>query len=339
MRRFFSCRVETKSVPVFGSITVLSASSTVCSLRGMWRRRGCRKRNRRVYRLHPSGAPTGESAPGTAGDAAVCAASSRWVSCRDIEPGQLPAAGMRHLESLPGPRAGRILPAATARERRDRDTMSRQIFVTTALPYANAPFHIGHMMEYIQADIWVRFQRMQGHAVHFVCADDAHGAPIMIAAEKVGKTPQQFVAEIAAGRKPLPGRLPHRLRQLALDRRARRTTQLAQDIYCALRREGPDLRTHDRAVLRPGQGDVPARPLHQGRMPALRRQGPVRRLLRGLRRGLLADRAEEPVFGAAAAPRRCSRAARITSSCSVRAAASTSCSSGRTSRAGCSPRC
>jgi methionyl-tRNA synthetase len=77
----------------------------------------------------------------------------------------------------------------------------RRLFVTTALPYANGNFHIGHMMEYIQADIWVRFQRMQGHEVHFVCADDAHGAPIMIAAENAGKTPQQFVADIAAGRK------------------------------------------------------------------------------------------------------------------------------------------
>ena len=76
----------------------------------------------------------------------------------------------------------------------------RRLFVTTALPYANGNFHIGHMMEYIQADIWVRFQRMQGHAVNFVCADDTHGAPIMIAAEKSGKTPQQFVADIAAGR-------------------------------------------------------------------------------------------------------------------------------------------
>lgn len=78
----------------------------------------------------------------------------------------------------------------------------RRLFVTTALPYANGNFHIGHIMEYIQADIWVRFQRMQGHAVNFVGADDAHGAPIMIAAEKAGKTPQQFVADIAAGRKP-----------------------------------------------------------------------------------------------------------------------------------------
>ena len=83
--------------------------------------------------------------------------------------------------------------------------MTRKLFVTTALPYANAAFHIGHMMEYIQADIWVRFQRMQrdGDAkreVHFVCADDTHGTPIMIAAEKEGITPQQFVAKIAAGR-------------------------------------------------------------------------------------------------------------------------------------------
>ncbi len=78
--------------------------------------------------------------------------------------------------------------------------MTRKLFVTTALPYANAAFHIGHMMEYIQADTWVRFQRMRGHEVNFVCADDAHGAPIMIAAEKAGLTPQDFVAQIAAGR-------------------------------------------------------------------------------------------------------------------------------------------
>ena len=80
--------------------------------------------------------------------------------------------------------------------------MKRTLFVTTALPYANGPLHIGHVMEYIQADIWVRFQKLRGHAVHFVCADDAHGAPIMIAADKAGQTPQQFVAGIAAGRRP-----------------------------------------------------------------------------------------------------------------------------------------
>jgi len=77
----------------------------------------------------------------------------------------------------------------------------RHLFVTTALPYANGAFHIGHIMEYIQADIWVRFQRMIGNKVHFVGADDAHGAPIMLKAESEGITAEQLVARVAAGRK------------------------------------------------------------------------------------------------------------------------------------------
>ncbi len=76
----------------------------------------------------------------------------------------------------------------------------RRLFVTTALPYANGLFHIGHVMEYIQADIWVRFKRMQGHEVHFVCADDAHGAAIMLKADADGITPQALVTQIAATR-------------------------------------------------------------------------------------------------------------------------------------------
>jgi methionyl-tRNA synthetase len=79
---------------------------------------------------------------------------------------------------------------------------SRTLFVTTALPYANGPFHIGHIMEYIQADIWVRFQRLQGHGVHFMGADDAHGAPIMLAAEKAGKSPEEFIDAIQKARRP-----------------------------------------------------------------------------------------------------------------------------------------
>jgi len=79
--------------------------------------------------------------------------------------------------------------------------MKRKLFVTTALPYANGSFHIGHIMEYIQADIWVRFQRMQGNTVHFVCADDAHGAPIMLKAEAEGVTPEALVTRIGAERK------------------------------------------------------------------------------------------------------------------------------------------
>jgi methionyl-tRNA synthetase len=75
-------------------------------------------------------------------------------------------------------------------------TPARTLFVTTALPYANGPFHIGHIMEYVQADIWVRFQRMQGHRVHFVCADDAHGAPIMLQAESEGIAPEALIARV-----------------------------------------------------------------------------------------------------------------------------------------------
>lgn len=78
--------------------------------------------------------------------------------------------------------------------------MSRTLFVTTALPYANGSFHIGHIMEYIQADIWVRSMRMSGHTVHFVGADDVHGAPIMLKAESEGITPQALVARYAAER-------------------------------------------------------------------------------------------------------------------------------------------
>ncbi|MDR2173200.1 MAG: methionine--tRNA ligase [Burkholderiales bacterium] len=79
----------------------------------------------------------------------------------------------------------------------------RRLFITTALPYANGPFHIGHIMEYIQADIWVRHVRLQltdADQLYFVCADDTHGAPIMLKAEAEGITPQALVARIAATR-------------------------------------------------------------------------------------------------------------------------------------------
>ncbi len=113
----------------------------------------------------------------------------------------------------------------------------RRIFITTALPYANGAFHIGHIMEYIQADIWVRFQRMQGNEVHFVGADDAHGAPIMIAAEKAGKTPQAFVADIAAGRKQyLDGFHIKFDNWHSTD--SPENTELSQDIYKRLRAAG-----------------------------------------------------------------------------------------------------
>src|SRR6516225_5107733 len=111
--------------------------------------------------------------------------------------------------------------------------MTRRIFVTTALPYANGPFHIGHIMEYIQADIWVRFQRMQGHAVHFIGADDAHGAPIMLRAEADGVTPEALVARVAESH-----RQDYRRFHLSFDNwhntDSPENVELSQDIYLKL---------------------------------------------------------------------------------------------------------
>jgi methionyl-tRNA synthetase len=74
--------------------------------------------------------------------------------------------------------------------------MQRKILVTSALPYANGSIHLGHLVEYIQTDIWVRFQKMRGHEVHYVCADDAHGTPIMLRAQNEGITPEQLIADV-----------------------------------------------------------------------------------------------------------------------------------------------
>ena len=115
--------------------------------------------------------------------------------------------------------------------------MKRKLFVSTALPYANGSFHIGHIMEYIQADIWVRFQRMLDHEVHFVCADDAHGAPIMLKAESEGITPEALVGRIAAERpRVLDGF------NISFDNwhctHSPENTALSQDIYLKLKAAG-----------------------------------------------------------------------------------------------------
>ena len=115
--------------------------------------------------------------------------------------------------------------------------MPRKLFVTTALPYANGAFHIGHIMEYIQADIWVRFQRMQGNEVHFVGADDAHGAPIMLKAEADGVTPEQLIKQIFDER-------PKYLKGFHLEfdnwhsTHSAENTALSQDIFRRLKARG-----------------------------------------------------------------------------------------------------
>jgi len=115
--------------------------------------------------------------------------------------------------------------------------MSRTLFVTTALPYANGSFHIGHIMEYIQADIWVRTMRMAGHTVHFVCADDTHGAPIMLKAQSEGITAQELVARYAAER---PAYLDgfHIKFDHWYSTDSPENTELSQDIYRKLRAAG-----------------------------------------------------------------------------------------------------
>jgi hypothetical protein len=192
---------------------------------------------------------------------------------------------------------------------RDRPRPDAQLHAPQALrddgaAVRNAPFHIGHMMEYIQADIWVRFQRMRGHEVHFVCADDAHGAAIMIAADKAGKTPQEFVAEIAAGQEAFLDGF-----HISFDNwhstDGAENHALAQGHLPAPQEGGPDRGQGRRAVLRSGQVDVPARPLHPRRVPGVRHARPLRRQLRRLRLGVRGDGAEEPAFGRCRARRRC----------------------------------
>jgi len=75
--------------------------------------------------------------------------------------------------------------------------VNRRILVTSALPYANGEIHLGHLLEYIQTDIWVRFQKMQGNECHYVCADDAHGTPIMLKADEMGIDPEELISGVS----------------------------------------------------------------------------------------------------------------------------------------------
>ena len=115
--------------------------------------------------------------------------------------------------------------------------MPRKLFITSALPYANGPLHIGHIMEYIQVDIWVRFQRMVGSSVHFIGADDAHGAPIMLKAQADGVTPQELVRGVLAGRRQyLDGFALSFDHWYTTD--SPENTALAQDVYQRLKGAG-----------------------------------------------------------------------------------------------------
>ena len=93
------------------------------------------------------------------------------------------------------PLAQHINYAALVKQSSHMSPKSRQMVVTSALPYANGPIHIGHLLGYTQADIWVRFQKLRGHQCTFICADDTHGTPIMLKAQELGITPEALIAE------------------------------------------------------------------------------------------------------------------------------------------------
>jgi methionyl-tRNA synthetase len=123
----------------------------------------------------------------------------------------------------------------------------REILVTHALPYANGPLHIGHLLGYIQCDIWVRAQRMAGHRVHFVAADDVHGTPIMLAAEKAGQTPEDFIGGMLISHKA-------DFKDFGVDHDYYYTThspenrELAEFVYTRLRDAKPESHIARRAV-------------------------------------------------------------------------------------------
>ena len=150
-------------------------------------------------------------------------------------------------------------------------------------------------MEYIQADIWVRSMRMAGHTVHFVGADDAHGAPIMLKAEKEGITPQALVARYAAERPQYLNGFHIRFDHWHSTDSAENVA-LSQDIYRALKAQDLIETRSIEQFYDPVKGMFLADRYIKGECP-VPRQGPVRRFLRGLRRGLCAHRTDQSVFG------------------------------------------
>ena len=183
----------------------------------------------------------------------------------------------------------------------------RTLLVTSALPYANGAPHLGHMVEYVQTDIWVRFQRMRGHDCLFIWASDAHGTPIMLKARQEGITPE--ATDRARRRRAAPRlrRVRHLVRQLPHHALGREPRGHVRDLSPA-RRGRPHPARDDRAGLRRAGEDVPARPLRARHVPELRRARPVRRQLRSLRRHLHARRPDERRLGR---ERHGARAARI----------------------------
>ena len=145
--------------------------------------------------------------------------------------------------------------------------MTRRILVTSALPYANGGIHLGHLVEYIQTDIWVRFQKMQGHEVHYVVRRRSPTARRSCCAPtRKASRPEQLIARVYGEHtRDFAGF------HVAFDNyyttNSPENRAFCEDIYNHLQGQGPDRQAFGRAVLRSGQADVSARPIHQGRVP------------------------------------------------------------------------
>lgn len=170
----------------------------------------------------------------------------------------------------------------------------RKILVTSALPYANGSIHLGHLVEYIQTDIWVRFQKMRGHTVYYVCADDTHGTPIMLRAEKEGITPESLIARVHQEHlKDFTGF--HIQFDNYYSTHSAETRFFSEDIYHKLKNAGLiSVRAIEQLYDPVKNMFLPDR-FVKG-VSEVRCEGSIRRLLRGLWRSLCADRTQKSLL-------------------------------------------
>ena len=166
------------------------------------------------------------------------------------------------------------------------------MLVTSALPYANGHIHLGHLVEYIQTDIWVRFQKLRGNRVIYICADDTHGTAIMMRARQEGRSEEELIADMnEAHQRDFAGF------QIAFDHygctnsRAQPRSSATESGLAAQGRLRRRARRH--AALRSGGQDVLGRSLRQRHLPEVRHARPVRRLVREVRQHLQPDRADQ----------------------------------------------
>ncbi len=142
---------------------------------------------------------------------------------------------------------------------------NRKILVTNALPFANGPIHVGHLLGYVQADIWVRFQRMRGNEVAYVCADDTHGTAIMLRAEKEGITPEELINRVnGEHQRDFAGF--HVDFDIYYTTHSDENRELANLIYSRLRDADKIAERSITQLYDPEKGDVSRRPFHQGRV-------------------------------------------------------------------------